>query len=315
MTLRPRHWIGRGCGLPALLLVGLMVIAVGLAAAQGRRAPAGIPHYVALGSSFAAGAGLGRRQDRSPWLCARSVGGYPPRLARLLGIALVDMSCGGATVVHLLHGGQFFQGPQLRAVDARTRLVTLTAGGNDVGYVGDLSLLAARNAGGLFGWLVARTWGGPARVRDYAGLEARLVQTIRTARRLAPRATIVVATYPAILPPRGTCAGLGLTIAEADRMRAVAERLRQVTATAAARGGALLVDMQRLGAAHHACAVNPWTRGQAALLDGPFHPTLAGAAATARAIHAAVRALPAAVAPVGEHDAARHQARRVRRQE
>jgi lysophospholipase L1-like esterase len=55
------------------------------------------------------------------------------------------MSCGGAVTRHLLHGGQYFQGPQIRTITRGTRLVTLTIGGNDVGYVADLSMLAARN--------------------------------------------------------------------------------------------------------------------------------------------------------------------------
>ncbi len=128
-------------------LAGLLAIAaigIAIAIAQGRRTPSGRPEYVALGSSFAAGAGLGALEPGSPTLCARSVDGYPQQLARLRDVALVDMSCGGAVARHLLHGGQYFQGPQVRTITRTTRLVTLTIGGNDVGYVADLSMLAAR---------------------------------------------------------------------------------------------------------------------------------------------------------------------------
>lgn len=278
----------KGCLGAGLAVAALLVVVAAVVAVQARRTPAGPPVYVALGSSFAAGPALGPLQAGSPWLCARTVGNYPRRLAALLHLPLVDRSCGGATTVHLLRGGQFLQGPQVEAVGADTRLVTITVGGNDVGYVGDLSLLAARRSPRPFGWAVRRLWRGPARERDYAGLRADLLALIGAVRARAPAARIVVATYPAILPPHGTCARIGLTETEAARMRAVAARLTATTRGAARQGGATLVDMGAIGAAHHACAPSPWTNGQAALLDAPFHPNRPGAAATAAAIAAAL---------------------------
>jgi len=308
-----RRTLARGCLGSAALVVALILSATAFVYVQAKRAPTGRPVYVALGSSFAAGPALGSLQSGSPLLCARTEGNYPRRLARLLRLPLVDRSCGGATTAHVLRGGQFFQPPQVDAVNRETRLVTVTVGGNDVGYVGDLSLLAARRSDGPFGWVVRRFWSGPAETRDYARLHAELVALIRAARARAPAARIVVATYPAILPPRGTCARLGLAADEVASMRVVAARLAATTRAAAAEGGATLVDMDAIGAAHHACAAVPWTNGQARLLDAPFHPTAAGAEATARAIAAALKGSPAAVPAVGEDDAAGHQAGRVRR--
>lgn len=82
--------------------------------------------------------GLFHREPGSPILCQRSDNGYPPRLARKLGLPLVDMTCSGSVTKHVLVGGQYFQGAQIRTLSAKTRLVTLTAGGNDVGFVRDL---------------------------------------------------------------------------------------------------------------------------------------------------------------------------------
>jgi len=275
------------------LVLAVLLIAIGFTAfawIQARRTPNGEPVYVALGSSFAAGAGLGPLQTAGPLLCARSVNGYPSQLARRRGLPLVDMSCGGAVARHLLHGGQFFQGPQIRVIGRETRLVTITVGGNDVGYVGDLQMLAARPSNTLLGWLARRLWNGPAKSgdRNFAKLGSELLATIRTIHVLAPEAKIVVITYPAILPPVGTCPGLQLTAAEVDQMRVVGDQLAEVTRAAAKQGGALLVDMHRLGAAHHACSAVPWTKGATDLLKAPFHPTLAGAKATAEAISKAL---------------------------
>jgi lysophospholipase L1-like esterase len=281
---RPK--IMRGCLGGILLLLALIVAAVAVFAFQGGRTPKGRPDYVALGSSFAAGAGLGRLETGSPLLCARSINGYPQQLARMLRLSIVDMSCGGAVTKHLLKGGQFFQGPQIRTITTDTRLVTITAGGNDIGYIGDLSLLAGRKDRTLFGWLVRSTWKGPktAEGRDYAGVEAELTATLKAIHQKAPDAKVVVATYPTILPPAGTCARLGLTAEEASLMRDVGDRLAAATRTAAAKGGATVVDMNALGVRHHACSEAPWVRGWTNASGAPFHPTLAGAEATARAV-------------------------------
>ncbi len=272
-------------GLAAALVVVILIALVALFM-QARRLPTGRPDYVALGSSFAAGAGLGPLQTDSPLLCARSIGGYPQVLARKLSLSIVDMSCGGAVTRHVLDGGQFFQGPQIRALSPETRLVTLTVGGNDVGYIGDLSLLAMRRDGGLFAALVKATWSGPkpASARDFPKLKAELDAVLRAVRARSPNAVIVVATYPKILPPAGTCAALGLSQDEVELMRQVGDRLAETTRAAAADGGAIIVDMHQLGVGHDVCSTSPWTGGWKNNGPAPFHPTAAGAQATAIAI-------------------------------
>ncbi|MDB5469039.1 MAG: hypothetical protein JWR84_599 [Caulobacter sp.] len=283
-----RRWIVMGLAALVVAIVALIGLATAFVALQGLQTPKDAPDYVALGSSYAAGAGLGKLQKGSPLLCARSVNGYPQQLGRLLGVAPVDMACGGAVTKNVLRGGQVFQGPQLRVITADTHLVTLTVGGNDVGYVGDLSLLAARKDDSLFGWLARTLWKGPRANRPYANLHDELLATLRAIQAKAPNARIVVATYPAVLPPTGTCARLGLTADEADQMRAVAARLAETTAAAAREGGVVLVDMNALGTAQNACAADPWTTGWRDAGPAPFHPTLAGAKATAEAVARAI---------------------------
>ena len=281
-----RRLIKRGClGLLAIAIL-LMIAGATVAYVQAQRTPKAKPEYVALGSSFAAGAGLGDLQQGSPFLCARSVNGYPQRLARNLKLSIVDMSCGGAVTEHLLDGGQFFQGAQIRAIGKNTKLVTITVGGNDVGYVGDLSMLAARNTGSIFERLARAFWNGPKAIeeRGFGKLAVELNQLIREVRARAPHAQIVLATYPTILPQSGTCARLSLSRSEADAMRAVGDRLARVTANAAAKGGAVLVDMHELGASHNACSAAPWVSSWRNGGIAPFHPTQQGAESTARAI-------------------------------
>lgn len=272
----------------AVLIVAVFGTMLGITVliCQGRQRPNTSAEYVALGSSFAAGLGLGPRVPGSPIVCQRSVNGYPQQLARMTGLTLSDMSCSGATASHVLRGGQMFQGPQIDALGPGTRLVTLTAGGNDIAYVGDLTALAYQRRGGVAGFLVGLFWNGarPAAERNFEALRADLLAALREIGRRAPKARIYVVTYPAILPPEGTCPELGIAADDAERMRQVGVRLAEVTREAANDAGATVIDMDRLSAGHDACTPEPWVNGAAPKQGAPFHPTLAGARAAAEMI-------------------------------
>jgi lysophospholipase L1-like esterase len=101
--------------------------------------PAG-GRYVAMGSSFAAGPGLPSRVPRSPRRAGRSTGNYAHLVARALGLDLHDVTFSGATTSDILRPSAAGQPAQLDAVTPATQLVTITAGGNDVGYLPRLTL-------------------------------------------------------------------------------------------------------------------------------------------------------------------------------
>ena len=258
---------------------------------QMRQRPAPNAYYVALGSSYAAGYGLGRRAHGSPIISRRSINGYPQQLARLLKVqSFTDMSSSGSTVRQILHGGQLGLGPQIDALGPDTKLVTMTAGGNDIGFIGDLMMMAYRNRGGLAGLLVDMIWKGakPLGDRDFASLEVNLKATIHEIRRRSPGARLVVATYPTILPVTGTCTRLGITSEQAAMMRPVGDTLVKITRAAVAGTDTILVDMASLSTDHDACSTEPWVNGAPAKQGANFHPNLAGARATAHAIAQAI---------------------------
>lgn len=279
-----------GLRLSVLLVVLALAVALWLVW-DAQRTPTGNPEYVALGSSYAAGAGLGPRQQGSPILCGRSVNGYPTQLARRLKLSLVDMTCSGAVTKHVSQGGQFFQEAPIRTISRTTRLVTLTVGGNDVGFVRDLYLSAARNSDTKFGWLVRNRWSGPPPMsrRGFSNLYRELTSLLDAIRMRSPNAVVVVATYPTVLPSRGTCPSLRLQAREVATMRRVEADLAAITRSAAESRGAIVVDMHTLGNDHHACSPEPWTKGWGAVSQSPFHPTVNGAKETAEAIAIAVR--------------------------
>ena len=286
-TSRPfARWAGR----IAKLVVGLVALSAlaifGFLYWQASEKPVTDGQYVALGSSFAAGIGLGPRAPASPVQCFRSTGGYPALVAQRTGLRLVDMSCSGSTTEHILHGGQMLLGPQLAAIGPQARLVTITSGGNDIGYVGDL-MAASGSMGPLAGWA-----NGPiksAADRPYAKVAANLEQIVRQVRKRAPKARIVIVSYPALMPREGNCAATGVSNAQADISRSVAARLVAVTRNAAAASDVAFVDMDALSVGHDICSGSPWVNGAAPGTGTAFHPNAAGVAATAAQVDADYR--------------------------
>ena len=103
-------------------------------------------------------------------------------------------------------------------------------------------------------------------------------------RRRAPRVRIIFVDYLTILPPSGTCAALPMPVAQADAARAVALRLADVTARAAAAEGAETLRISAPSAAHHACAKDSWANGWKGEFDAGgvrFHPNSRGMTAIA----------------------------------
>ncbi len=182
------------------------------------------------------------------------------------------MTCSGSATRDVLVGGQYLQNAQIRTLTAQTRLVMLTVGGNDVGFVRDLYLLAARNSDTWFGWAVRELWVGSPKMEDcdFPKLAVTLQSLIRELHRRSPKARIVVATYPAVLPPYGTCPQLGLSASNADIMRTVQDALAATTGRIAREEGTTIVDMTTIGADHSACYSTPWTRGRGSISKAPF---------------------------------------------
>ncbi|MFC5142548.1 SGNH/GDSL hydrolase family protein [Actinomycetospora rhizophila] len=250
--------------------------------------------YVALGSSFAAGPGIPPQVDRG---ALRSGRNYPSLLAEELGLPLVDVSCSGATTAHLRHDRQpTLRGPvppQVEAVTARTALVTVTAGGNDVGYLGMLV------SAGLRGTLTARLPWLPAPVRRrlgytvevpppvaFAGVRASLTALVDDVRRRAPGARVVLVDYLTVLGEHATPETVPLTAEQIGEGRRVAAGLAASFAAAATDAGADLVVVSAASEDHGVGAPDPWVGGLAMGVPGfggprPFHPTAAGMAAVA----------------------------------
>ncbi|MES2490681.1 MAG: SGNH/GDSL hydrolase family protein [Pseudomonadota bacterium] len=274
------------------ILIALVVLVTGFIAhlyIEGRPTQ-GRPQYVAMGSSFAAGPAITQAADNSPWFCARSRDNYAHQLARLRGLSLVDMSCGGATTKGILGAGLLMLPAQIDAVTAETELVTITIGGNDIAYTGNMMAMACDDS---TAWYV-RAIGG-CKIRSLQEMEQalpklfeHLVSIINEVHRRAPKAQVVLLNYPTILPQQGTCERLGLSESEVAQMRAITEKFAEVTYAAAEGHGALLMDAKLLTQGHDVCASDPWINGMhplQGLMGAPLHPTHASMTAVAQGLN------------------------------
>lgn len=287
--------------------LALCVLAVTAPAAAGGKAP--LPRgarYVAMGSSFASGSGVAPYDPAAPARCQRSMENYARQLARKHALTLVDVTCGGATTAHIL-GPWNELPPQVDALTPDTALVTVTIGGNDIGYIGGLiagSCGAIPDSGPSFGaqplcrMIAAGRRSGaalPTATEDgWRKVETALNGIVQEIRRRSPRARIIFVDYLTVLPEGALCAQTPLSPQAAETGRATAARLARLTADVARRNGAEVLPASELSRKEHsACAAAPWMAGFIPPAESrsfvPYHPNLAGMTAVAEALDRQLR--------------------------
>lgn len=248
--------------------------------------------YVALGDSYTAGPGILLQQGR-PVGCARSNRNYPHLVARRARLRLRDVSCSGARTEHLTSAQAVPGGvnrPQLDAVDARTTLVTLGIGGNDIGF-GEIVASC---------FMVVSNNDAPCRRRYTAGggdvIRARISETaprvagvLADIHRRAPAARVLVVNYPAIFPESGPGCRPVMPVAPGDvnYLREKQRELNAMLARQAAANGARLVDWYGPSIGHDACTLpgQRWVEPAVPTSPAaPVHPNAAGMAGAAAAV-------------------------------
>jgi lysophospholipase L1-like esterase len=275
-----------------LALALVMLAALALTAAAAARAA----NYVALGDSYAAGP-LIPNQSLSPLGCLKSDHNYAHLAAPSLGLTLRDASCSGATTVDMTSPQSVEFGtnpPQFESLDASTSVVSLTIGGNDIGF----SEVAES-------CITLNPFSSPCKEKYDSGGKDQLAERIAaTAPKIAavlrgiharsPSAKIYLVDYPAIFPETGSGCWPQMPISFTDTpyLRSTEQRLDAMLATQAAANGATLVDWYKASIGHDACKstsvrwVEPLVPGT---LAAPIHPNKAGMEGGAAALVAAVK--------------------------
>ncbi len=293
--------IARQSGRWAVAFAVLPLAACAQLSAPGLPSVSANSKYVAMGSSYASGPGVTVSADRPPNRCQRSVDNYAHQLARKRHLDLIDVSCGGATTENIL-GPWRELAPQIDAIKPDTRLVTVTIGGNDVGFVGGLMAASCEDSPEPTPSSVATMCKG---LRAYAQkhpqafvtvpteaawtkLEGNLDRIAQEVRHRAPQARLIFVEYIRVVPEAGSCATVPLSGKVAAQARATALRLAQLTAAAARRAGAGLIQTRKLSRGHDACAKDNWATGfvprPGATQVVAYHPDLAAMTAIADAL-------------------------------
>lgn len=236
-----------------------------LASAPASAAPPDPVVYDALGDSYGSGFGVPPYDGA----CGRSDAAYAVQIDGRMRIDLDDFgACAGAKTVDLIAN-------QLGALDEDTDLVTVSIGGNDIGWgqvvgacvVGDDAQCAGAVA--FSRGVISNVLPGLLDA-TYAGIAA-----------AAPDAHVVVTGYPRLFSPEFG-AYFQASPVEQEAMNEGADLLNAVIAQKAAEYGFQFVDVTHRFVGHGVNAPEPWILG---LTDpGLFHPNLSGYRAYSAAV-------------------------------
>ena len=283
--------------------------------------------YVALGDSYSSGEGNppfeagtddilnGTDNLFNDDYCHRSIAAYPNSLAPFTGLPLSFYACSGDQTINIPLGGQgrYTEPPQLdhSEISGNTALVTLTIGGNDVGFAPDLSRCIKQD---VVGTAENAATGGaagadPSCADDqgfYTDVNNKiqslendttpcatqpLCSTFQAITSRAPKASVIVADYPIIFPTdpaAQTCSGLAHILTPTDQNFFDSEEglVDAEEQQAAAMAGVNFVDVRPYFAGHAVCDTGgAWLNGLSLAsgagggilpVVGSFHPNALG---------------------------------------
>jgi lysophospholipase L1-like esterase len=221
------------------------------------------PVVAALGDSTSSGTGT-HVFFPSSGSCQRGPLAFPELAAKLRREQLVFLACSGATTTDVA--------AQARALPAGVRLVSVTVGGNDVGFSAVLQSCSVRTPQDC----AAAIQAGLAVL--HTTLPAALRATFAAIHAHAPRAKLVVLGYPHLFGT-GPCTAAGLPSADARRaIDSGTDELDQAVQEAATSAAATYVDVRGRFQNHGACApvTNRWINALIVPEEESFHPNVAG---------------------------------------
>lgn len=239
--------------------------------------------YVAMGSSFAAGPGI----PVVGTTCGRSDHNYPHLVAAALNLELTDVSCGGATTDHILNTPQGAADLQINAVTPDTALVTMTIGGNDIGFTRWTGVCSGKAAEEH----CAANLDHASISKAVDLLPGKLSATVDAIRVRAPNAIVVIVTYPRVFPEdAATCTELAMSAEDIAFLGALGQSLEDAFVRVAADRRTLIADAYVLANGHGPCAASGrWVNGNTVAKSGArYHPTAEAHIEMARLVRAAL---------------------------
>ncbi|MCK0111221.1 SGNH/GDSL hydrolase family protein [Ornithinimicrobium sp. F0845] len=230
------------------------------AQAGGLSAQADDTTYVALGDSFSAGTGTRASTDD----CYRSPYGYPALIAGAQGLDLDYQACSGATTADVLNH-------QVGTLSPETDLVTMTIGGNDLGFADVITECA------LPGWLSNCTGainGGLSVLRNQ--LPARYDAVLGAIDAGAPNADVRIGGYPLLFNGEDCNLLTFFSGSEMSRLNAATHELDRLVQQKTTGAGHTFVDPRAAFDNHAVCDDVEWVNGLSWPIVESFHPNRAG---------------------------------------
>ncbi|MFF2718276.1 SGNH/GDSL hydrolase family protein [Streptomyces sp. NPDC058011] len=218
--------------------------------------------YVALGDSYSSGVGAGDYLPDSGD-CRRSTNAYPQLWAAANSpTSFAFVACSGATTSSVASG-------QLGVLEAATSLVSVTAGGNDVGFADVMQDCVLGSEATCISSVDA------AVAKMNSSLPGSLDSLYTGIRAGAPAAQVVVLGYPRFYQLSGGCIA-GLTEAERAAINDASDVLNGVLAKRAADAGFAFSSVVDEFTGHELCSGDPWLHSVTVPVQNSYHPTVAG---------------------------------------
>lgn len=235
--------------------------------------------YVALGDSYASGLGA-RTYYADGTSCHRSPRSYGSRVAASYGLSLTLVACSGAVTNDVTNR-------QLRALSSTTAYVTITVGGNDLGFRSVLTECAMPGwmsdcNGAIDGGLDVLSNALPGRLRN-------LLETVRSR---APGAKVLLTGYPQLFNDEDCSIATFFSDTEQRRLNAATDQLNKALQHQASAAGAAYVNPATLYAGHAWCDDAAWVNGPSLPTVNSFHPNSAGHAGYAHVVGPALLGRP-----------------------
>lgn len=239
-----------------------LILAATAALGMAHPASAAAGGYVALGDSYSSGVGAGSYLSDSGD-CRRSTKSYPYLWAAANSpSSFAFVACSGATTSSVASG-------QLGSLSSSTSLVSVTAGGNDVGFAdvmqdcvlsGEAACIAGVNT---------------AVGQMNSTLPSRLGSLYASIHSKAPQAHVVVLGYPRFYKISGSCIA-GLTEKERTAINNASDVLNGVIAKQAANAGFTFSSVVDAFTGHELCSGDAWIHSVTIPVYNSYHPKAVG---------------------------------------
>ena len=221
-------------------------------------------NYVALGDSYASGVGAGNYTSSSG-SCDQSTNAYPQLWDGANAPSSFSFeACSGATTTDVLDN-------QLSPLSSSTSLVSITIGGNDVGFS---SVMETCDLEGTSACVSAVD---NAESAAKSQLPAKLDTLYSAIKAAAPNAHVVVLGYPEFYDLSKSSSCIGLSYTSRSAINGGSDLMDSVIATQAAAYGFTYVDVRPYFSGHQICDSSAWLHSLNILdLTESYHPTAAG---------------------------------------